>query len=141
MKDFSFVFTNKPVNGSASAVLQKGEHCELEIKHQMFISQVPIKVNKFTGPESEDLTGVKFGRFLVVGYLSKGNWLLKCRCGIYTKKKSAKIKKTISGFFDDNIECVRDNTMCSKCISMEKIKHPEYQKGNWGIIKNVEGGN
>ena len=82
-----------------------------------YISKIPIDTKKFidTGKTGTDLTGIRFGRLIVIGYLGRpnkkkrnGRWLVKCDCGFYTIKSTSCLKKNKG---DDSIMCIycKDN--------------------------------
>lgn len=125
-RNFDFVFTNKPVNGSAAAVLCKGEHFDPDKKPGCYHSLSPLDTLKFTGLQKDDLTGRKFGKFKVIGFVGKGaklgRWLVKCQCGMY-EIRTGKTLKNYTG----TIEARRSRTMCHECAYLEMIKTDEYK--------------
>lgn len=100
-----------PINKTSAIVVAKhGEH-QVSVKHNAYVtSLVPLPIKKFTGPRSEDLNGVMYGRIIVIGYSlwrssvkdSKGRWVVKCNCGRYFILKGKTIK-------------ARKQHMCHEC--------------------------
>ena len=78
-----------------------------------FISQKPIQFNDTTTrlaitktpPGAPNLTGSRFGRFLVVGWSRdyKTSWVVKCDCGIYTTRRT----KAITNHANSEDRCER----------------------------------
>ena len=126
-KNYEFVFTNKSINKTASKVLSKGEHFESnkKISHTAYHSEVSLPTKKFPGPIKDDLTGYKFGRFVVIGYLGKRKdktkalWLVRCNCGHYEIRKTKVIKSK------KNIDAC-----CDYCNYLEYIKSNGYKENN-----------
>ena len=118
-RDNDFLFTHKPVNKTASRVLSGGEHYEPRKKLNQFHSIAPLPTKSFSGPKSLDLTGAKFGRFTVIGFLGKskarpGLWLVRCACGHYETRRSPAIKNP-----DNHDDC------CSYCRNLKDLKRRE----------------
>lgn len=129
MKDFDFVATHKPVNGSAAAVVCKGEHFEPDKMPGCYHSDKPLPVERFKGPRKDNLTGKKFGKFTVIGYLGKfnrtrgtGRWLVQCSCGWYEIRAARVLRNT-----EGNDEELRSRTMCHECNFLESIKTDKYR--------------
>lgn len=122
-KDNDFLFTNKPVNKTASKVLSSGEHFESHKKLNQFHSIAPLQTQPFAGPKHLDLSGTKFGRFTVVGCLGgfqrgKGVlWLVKCACSHYETRRTPAIKNP-----NNQDDC------CSYCRQLEFLKHRDRYK-------------
>ena len=87
---------NLPIDKTAAFVVSKSSHQGFDFKcGDKIVSMSPIPTRKFPGFKQHDLTGVKFGRFTVIGcatfvpknYLtSRANtvrWVAKCTCGRY----------------------------------------------------------
>ncbi len=94
-KNYDFIATGSPVNGTASRVLQKGEHYEPQIRIDHAHSRSPLPGKDFEGEENDNLVGRIFGRFTVVGYAGRKRpkkawmvhkdylWVVRCSCGDY----------------------------------------------------------
>ena len=119
MKDYSFIATDRPVNRTAGIVLQKGEHFDEPEYTNLFKAPLPLK--KYPG--NNDLTGQRFFRFQVIGYVGHNNgdrsskWLLKCDCGNYTVRCRRAIKKIN-----------KVNGKCSRCTYLDYIKSEKYRE-------------
>ena len=55
-------------------------------------------------PKRYDLTGVKFGRMSVVGYLGRGSWQCRCSCGNFTSRRAKAIRNKNNNV-DACVEC------------------------------------
>lgn len=123
-KDFSFVFTNKPINSSAAKVMQKGFHFNLEFIKASNYSEIPLETIPIpTAMLKErnfmDLSGTSYGRFIVIGLssISLKLWVVKCSCGAYETRTAKAIKKQLNA-----------NECCSKCQAEIKLKkNYEYE--------------
>ena len=102
---FDKLITSRPVDGAAARVLSKGVHYKPDnvIARLLWTAPPklePIPVNLRATPKFEDLTGRKFGRFIVAGYLGKplGEkqkqpcWLVRCSCGDYETRTARAIR-------------------------------------------------
>jgi hypothetical protein len=124
LMDYDFIATGKPVNRTAASVLSKGEHFDIEVPDYIYCKGLPPKINDFTGPRKEDLEGVVFGRFTVMGFYEKkknggnrGMWVVRCRCGNYSLRRGNGIKRSIA----------RGKDSC--CYVCDKIKRLKEWKG------------
>lgn len=131
-RDFDFVFTNKPANKTAAAVLsQSGEHYDPDCVMNEFHSETPLPIEDFIGPEKDNLTGRKVGRMTVIGFLRKetvkrsGLWLVRCTCGHYETRRSHSIKNERN-----------TNDMCRNCRNWEFHKNDTPQKRKISNKKN-----
>lgn len=108
------IYSSTPINRTAKNVISKGIHYEsgkLSKKH--WDSPKEIKdTSKINNINFEDLTGKKFGKFIVFGKLKKRKssispapWLLKCNCGKYVGKYAYFIKKNLENEFACCDEC------------------------------------
>ncbi len=79
----------RPINKTAAIVTARaGIDNKYEIKNRH------LKLNKLfwknprlmTAPPNYDVTGIRFGRLRVIGYLGKGKWQCKCTCGNYNSR-------------------------------------------------------
>ena len=61
-------------------------------------------------PKDRVLTGKKFGRLTVVGYLGPKSWCVRCACGKYTRKTSTTINRG------------HKDSMCPECQNKEYLK-------------------
>lgn len=74
----------------------------------------------------EDMTGRRFGRFVVVAYLGKPNpkikarWLVRCTCGDYEQRSVAAIKTA------------DPDNMCVNCRYLETLKRNKPREGVLG---------
>lgn len=120
-KDYSFLFTSKAVNRSAASVLSGGEHYNSQRIVNQLHSEIPIITTDFPGPKEHDMTGVRFGRFVVTGYYKGkrsvsgkrqyGLWVVRCDCGHYETRKTPSIKNPSNA-----------NDMCEYCREVENFK-------------------
>lgn len=126
MRDMSRLATLAPVNRTAGMVVGPGDpRHECTFNPIVYRSDSPsMRIVPFTGPADMDLSGVKIGRWRVVGYLGKakqwshktGRWLVKCDCGAYELRTSKSLR---------NPDAVQ---MCQGCAYTEKIKRGEVKK-------------
>ena len=127
MKDYSFTITNKPVNSTASKVMQKGQHFEYENKSSQIESDSPIPTMN-SNKNTKDLTGIRRGRLTVIG-LSRDiqkRWVVKCDCGKYTIRTAKAIKNK-----NNNADA------CTECHNLMYMKKYDYWKRT-GMDKNIE---
>lgn len=87
-----FALNNTPVNKTASLVISRGEHWHPTTKGREVDSDSPLPT-KPCGDEERDLSGVRFGRFSVIGKSKdvKKRWVVRCDCGKYTLRRSKAI--------------------------------------------------
>jgi hypothetical protein len=112
----------------ARRVMRSGIHYERERHESEKHWKEPRPTYKFIpqlgNPQSVDLTGRKFGRFTVVGYLGskegasagagknrKGSWLVRCVCGSYEPRTARAIRSP-----ENNSDC------CLDCRKLEQLK-------------------
>lgn len=136
MKDFSFVYSSKPVNSTAAKVMSRGEHFEPDIipENHLYSDNPPIMI-EFNGPKEHNLIGEFFGYFKVVGYLKHkkkigGIWVIKCKCGKYGNRRASFLKK----YSIEN----KNDYQCDMCRFQEKIKTPEYKNRYDGKMKDIK---
>ena len=106
MTDFDRIIGSGPANATAAKVTSRAEHWEpatpLPPGMQHWKAPPPMKrfiVNP-ASPEHVDLTGKKFGRFTVVGFLDDDGggknrgcrWVCRCVCGDYEAKSTKAIR-------------------------------------------------
>ena len=96
-----------PINKTAAIVKARaGIDNKYEIKNRH------LKLNKLLwknprlmiSPPNYDVTGIKFGRLRVIGYLGKGKWQCKCTCGNYNSR-SLKAISNPKNNVDACVEC------------------------------------
>ena len=87
----------KPINKTAAIAISGGHHFKSRKKIQTADRDYPIKIRAFTRSENQsgriDLTGIKFGRFTVIGVSAETPkvWVVRCSCGIYTERRQKSI--------------------------------------------------
>ena len=97
----SDIFTSFPINKTAAIVVGKSDEFVSKKVILTNDSDFPIQIRPIDSLTSKsqgfvDLTGVKFGRFIVIG-LSKQfsqHWVVRCCCGRYTTRRAKSIKNT-----------------------------------------------
>lgn len=77
-------------------------------------------------PREYDVTGVKFGFMTVIGYLGKGKWQCKCKCGNYTSRRYKAITNPNN-----------DVDACEECRELAYIKRT-YDFCKTGKNKDVK---
>lgn len=86
----------KPINKQAALVTSRGFDYEPDKQVSPNDSDTPlaIKKNLEVNQNFTDLTGVRFGRLLVLGFSAdkKKKWVCRCDCGKYTLRASKAIK-------------------------------------------------
>ena len=68
----------------------------------------------------DNLAGLKFGRFIVIGLSSshKSRWVVKCACGDYEVRKAKAVKNASNG-----------KDMCAHCSKLiQARRHEEFQR-------------
>jgi hypothetical protein len=86
-------------------------------------SENPLPMKPFVkvSPNQDDLRGFRFGRFTVVGLSShksnKALWVVRCQCGIYSRRRSAAIKNP-----ENYSDC------CERCRQLLFIKRRDIQQ-------------
>lgn len=93
MKILKDKIVRMPANATAGRVLAKGEHHEHAVKDMGDESDYPLPMIEVPG-NCEDLRGIRFGRFVVMGRSEKSSWVVRCDCGRYAKRKTKAIKNT-----------------------------------------------
>ena len=108
-----------PVNKAAGRVLGGGFNYEPNKKIVQQHWSAPPKI--VPAPRNfEDLTGRKFGRFTVIGYLpstntSKGSlWLVRCVCGDYESRRTRSVRNP-----KNNNDC------CENCRHLIHLKRTD----------------
>lgn len=93
------IHARAPVNRIAvRVVLFKGEHFDPDKKVLTNDSETPLRVAQITRamrmcPTFEDLTGKRFGRFVVLGISEdfNGQWVVRCNCGRYSTRRKKSV--------------------------------------------------
>lgn len=76
--------------------LKRSEHL---LKDEAQKKQIIPRLRVRTPPsEMEDLTGQKRGRIEIIGYMKKGKWLARCKCGNYTYRNGSSWRKNARGY-------------------------------------------
>jgi hypothetical protein len=100
---FDKLLASRPVNQAAARTMGRGVHYEPDkvIAQRHWSAPPPtIPAAQVKDPAGTfvDLSGIKFGRFVVIGYLGKLNpkkaalWLVRCACGDYESRASKAIR-------------------------------------------------
>lgn len=117
------VVASAPIDKTARLVTQPGTHYEPQTLQRLngrnhWSDAPPPSVPLSDAPNSENLLGVCFGRFVVVGYLGRGEcrdspakWLVRCACGRWEARRARAIR---------NPENIKD--ACVVCRDLEYRK-------------------
>lgn len=101
-----------PINKAAAIAISKGTHFNHELKDAAkdlyWINPKPMI--EFDQP-LPDLTGVKFGRLTVLGFLGGKSWQVRCSCGLYSSRRRKAILNK-----DNNVDA------CTECANIAYIK-------------------
>lgn len=114
-----------PINGNAARVIKKASindefHSTFRAKN-LGVSYWSVAKPHIEIPQSSnftDLTGTKFGRLKVIGYLGQKKWQCRCSCGHFVKRKSSAILKAL----DD------PSQMCPECYELCILKKRDIQR-------------
>jgi len=111
-----------PIDSTAAFVVSKNPNFNTDFKTGNHIaSMVPLPTRQFPGLRSHDLTGLKVGRFTVVGCaLFKPNnwrkqrsntvrWVARCTCGRYQMFTTKAMKRNNPDL--RCVECYKTHTM------------------------------
>jgi hypothetical protein len=131
---FDAVLASVPQDATAGKVTSRGVHYDpkIDVKARKYSdvpthSDAPSKCVPVPNvPNFVNLTGRKFGRLTVVGYLGrlnpknekKSSWLCRCVCGDYATRKAASIKNP------NNAE-----DCCAKCLAWRVTKRRYEREG------------
>ena len=125
------IHARKPINKTAAMVFAKGVSFESSLKDLVNDQSNPFLLKdtrsyKKISPSFVDLTGVKFGRFTVLGMADgmKKRWVVRCSCGWY----STRCKKAIT----NEKNC---HDMCEQCRYLIYLKCSEYERRTGASIK------
>ena len=118
------IFSSNPVNATAGFVVAKGIHWDPEINfgNLQHWDAPPQTLPMPDAGSFVDLSGKKFGRFTVIGYLGKPNkkkkakWLVRCSCGDYEARTSVAINNPANA-----------GDMCKPCLHLAYIKRRDGQ--------------
>lgn len=119
---FDFIATGKPVDATAAMVLRPGEHYEPRgANDPAHHSETPIPTVRYTGPKEHDITGMRNGSLVVVGFAHPGArngalWVVRCDCGHY-ERRTAKSMKNPKNWFD----------ACRVCRDLQHLR----RKAQW----------
>lgn len=82
----------RPINATAARVVSNGVHFNSKKVIQELESDVPHPL-KPTPKGTKDLSGIRFGRFTVIGMARDilKRWVVRCDCGTYSIRKSKSI--------------------------------------------------
>lgn len=116
------IISSVPINGTAARVVAKGSrYIQKRVTNHLHWDICPKLRQPLHG--ALDLTGVKFGKFVVVGLLyfdrfkqkrKKNNparWVCKCECGRFEARHAKTIKKDAS-----------ENDRCQECFNVDVLK-------------------
>jgi len=105
----------RPVDATAARVLARGESFEYRQLVSEVCSALPLPTRPVPA-EVEDMTGIKFGRLLVVGLHegTKKRWVCRCACGNYVMRRIAAIKGAAP------------DSACPQCYLMAVSKRHEF---------------
>lgn len=107
----------KPVNKTAALVVSVGEYYEPDKRVQVPAEgDLPI-MTKPLPPNTENLSGTRFGRFTVIGMAEEypGRWVVRCICGRYSLRVRKAIKNPGNKY-----------DMCEHCRHLCYIKKREH---------------
>lgn len=118
------VETSTPINMQAVRSFLPGEHWNPKIKHAFgyFESDTPLITTR-PPKDVPQLTGVKFGKFTVIGWLGKlgegknaiPQWLVRCVCGWYESRTTRAIRNPVNSI-----------DACRLCRKLHEMKRWEY---------------
>lgn len=113
----------KPVDAVAGRVVSSGESFEYRTNDSTTDSATPLPIKPPTGAMVGssgfvDLTGVRFGRLIVIGISAtkKARWVCRCACGNYTLRTSGAIKAGA------------DDASCSQCYLLAVAKREDVER-------------
>ena len=124
----------QPVNKMAAMSYSKGVTFEPRFKSAKVFDIHP-ETYPFLGHKKDNLTGTKYSKLTIIGYLGKSNkkrgclWLAKCVCGKYTVCRTKAIKKP-------GKENVYQCDVCNQTSAMLR----KYNKGKKKHILNLAQG-
>lgn len=118
MKD---IHARCPIDKTAALVTSPGVHYEPDLSATgRADSELPIQTTQVPF-RARDLTGLKFGRFTVIGFHSKKKnstggvkfqrWVVKCACGIYSVRRGNAILSNKD-----------PNESCDRCFHLRTVQ-------------------
>lgn len=116
------VIASVPLNSTAGSVTARGTHWDPKLKESNQLHQDHPPEMKRPRPGGPDFTGIRFGRFRVLGLLSISNpkkpaaWVVRCACGMYETRKAKAIR---------NPKNVDD--CCRACRRLQQLKR-DYER-------------
>jgi hypothetical protein len=122
---FDKILASRPVNKAAGAVLGRGVHWDGSGKEARKTWDGPPKTRPVPA-NVEDLTGVRFGRLVVLGLMDgsqgKPRWVVRCSCGLFEVRKGQAVKNPENA-----------NDRCSKCGYWHHLRRREIydRTGQW----------
>jgi len=124
MIDYESIAISKPIDKKTSLTISEGEHFSYFKNKEQYSSTNPIECINFNGSKEDNLKGLVFNKFTVIGYLGKrrgysgsGSWLVKCSCGVYENRR----KKALYSQHSDN----RNQCLC--CDKLELLRDGRYK--------------
>lgn len=125
------IYARKPVNKTAARVVGAGTSYDCPVQINELEQDTPIPTKKVMDNQP-DLTGVRRGRFTVVGLYAesqpgKTKWVVRCDCGRYTLRGNRAIK---------NAENSQDR--CHHCRHLVHLKRKDHMNryGKWPDIRD-----
>ena len=87
---------DRPVNATAGRVVAQGESYEFPVTSIIYDSPTPLETWTPIDPYWKDLSGLKIGRLLVIGFSRdfKGKWVCRCACGTYCVRSKKALTST-----------------------------------------------
>jgi len=92
------IHSRAPVDKQAARVVFfGGEHWDHKKKITCISQATPLQIKRVR-PNEPDLTGIKFGRFVVLGALAQKAgangraWVVRCECGTYETRRAKAIR-------------------------------------------------
>jgi hypothetical protein len=156
-KNMKEIDPHLPVDKTAAYVVSKSNELNSEFNPgNRITSMSPLPTTYFTGKKRDDLTGVKSGRFIVIGcalwrqrnHETQNNttrWVAKCTCGRFQMFQSKTIKKNVGNMKFACVECEKTMSLARKAsrdnnhlgdIYLEAIK--KTSKGSYDSVKEIK---
>jgi hypothetical protein len=134
MPQVSRIAAKTPIDATAAKVTSKpGRGFVYDSKKKICQehSETPLPMKPFvvTGRgQGSDLTGVRFGRFTVVGYSAAGGvWVVRCSCGMYSTRRGKSVQNANNA--DD---------CCEECRQVKYLRRKDEYRRH-GINLNADG--
>ena len=129
MVDYERLAIAVPADRTAAQVTGKGFEYEPDVKVLTADQDMPIPTKPLPRTLNQDLTGMRIGRFTVIGLARdiKARWVVRCDCGIYSLRLAKSIKNK------DNIQ-----DRCGLCRHLTYLKRAEHNlaTGKYKDINN-----